>query len=113
MVRPSPYQQLLAEELTKRNVDKEFLKLMERSLAEDNNRVRRLVSTMRYLNVDALASSEAFPLAPLLKEPDQEACKYQPDKVGRVSFDTGDKPIVLAGDRAALKHAFAEVMLNA
>jgi len=113
MVRPSTYQQLLAEELTKRTVDKEFLKLMERSLAEDNNRVRRLVSTMRYLNVDALVSSEAFPLTPLLEEAYQEACKYQPDKAGKVRFDTGNKPILLAGDRAALKHAFAEVMLNA
>jgi len=113
MVRPSTYQQLLAEELTKKTIDKEFLRLMERSLAEDNNRVRRLVSTMRYLNVDALVSSEAFPLAPLLEEAYHEACKYQPDKAGKVNFDTGNKSIVLAGNRAALKHAFAEVMLNA
>jgi signal transduction histidine kinase/ActR/RegA family two-component response regulator len=113
MARPCAYQQLLAEELTKKAVDKEFLKLMEHSLAEDNSRVLRLVHTMRYLNVDALVSPEAFPLAPLLAEAYQQACKYQPDKAAKVTFDTGDKPIVLAGNRAALKHALAEVMLNA
>jgi len=113
MARPCAYQQLLAEELTKKAVDKEFLKLMEHSLAEDNSRVLRLVHTMRYLNVDALVSPEAFPLAPLLAEAYQQACKYQPDKAAKVTFDTGNKPIVLAGNRAALKHALAEVMLNA
>jgi signal transduction histidine kinase/ActR/RegA family two-component response regulator len=113
MVRLSTYQQLLAEKLAKKAVDQEFLKIMERDWADDNKRVSRLVSQMRYLNVDVPASDEAFPLAPLLEEAYQEACKYQPTQASQVTFDPGSKPVVVTGDRAALKHALAEVMLNA
>ena len=87
--------------------------LMERDWAEDNKRVSRLVSQMRYLQRGRLTSPEAFPLAPLLEEAYQEACKHQPAKAAQLKYETGSKPIVLTGDRAALKHAFAEVMLNA
>jgi signal transduction histidine kinase/CheY-like chemotaxis protein len=113
MVRPSTYQQLLTEKLAKKAVDQEFLKVMQRDWAEDDKRVSRLVKQMRYLNVDSRASAEVFPVAPLLEEAYQEACKYQPAKTGEVTFDTGSKPNLLKGNRAALKHAFAEVMLNA
>jgi signal transduction histidine kinase len=68
---------------------------------------------MRFLSRDALGSQDAFPLAPLIEEAYQEACKYQPAKATHLDYDTGNTPIVLAGDRAALKHALAEVMLNA
>jgi len=113
MVRLSTYQQLLAEKLAKKSVDQEFLMLMERDWADDNKRVSRLVSQMRYLNVDAPASDEAFPLAPLIEDAYLEACKYQPAKAAKVTFDAGSKPVVVTGDRAALKHALTEVMLNA
>jgi signal transduction histidine kinase len=113
MVRLSTYQQLLAEKLAKQTVDQEFLKIMERDWADDNKRVSRLISQMRYLNVDAPSSDEAFPLAPMIEEAFQEACKYQPGKASKVTFDAGSKPVVVTGDRAALKHALAEVMLNA
>ena len=58
-------------------------------------------------------SQEAFPLAPLIEEAYQEACNYQPAKAAQLKYDAGSKPIVITGDRAALKHALAEVMLNA
>jgi signal transduction histidine kinase len=63
--------------------------------------------------VDAPASDEAFPLAPLIEDAYLEACKHQPTKAAKVTFDAGSKPVVVTGDRAALKHALAEVMLNA
>lgn len=113
MVRLSTYQQLLSEKLTRKSIDPEFLKVMERDWAEDIKRVTRLVSQMRYLNVDAPASSEAFPLAPLLDEAYQEACKYLPAKPAKLTYEIGASPIVVSGDRSALKHALAEVMLNA
>jgi signal transduction histidine kinase len=113
MVRLSTYQQLLSEKLTRKTIDHEFLKIMERDWAEDIKRVTRLISQMRYLNIDAPASSEAFPLAPLLDEAYQEACKYLPAKAAKLTYDAGPSPIVLSGDRSALKHALAEVMLNA
>jgi signal transduction histidine kinase/DNA-binding NarL/FixJ family response regulator len=113
MVRLSTYQQLLAEKLAKKAVDQEFLKDMDRGWAEDNKRISRLVTQMRYLYANGPGSTEAFPLAPLLKEAYQEACRHQPAKTDGVTFDAGSRPVVMTGDRAALKHALAEVMLNA
>src|SRR5262249_14137766 len=43
----------------------------------------------------------------------EEARKHQPAKTPLLSYENGSQPIVLTGDRAALKQAFAEVMLNA
>jgi signal transduction histidine kinase len=112
MVRLSTYQQLLAEKLTKRTIDQEFLRIMERDWADDIKRISRLVSQMRYLNVDSLPSPEAFPLTSLLEEAYQEACKYQPAKTTQLKFEKPTQPIVVTGNRAALRHALAEVMLN-
>jgi signal transduction histidine kinase len=75
--------------------------------------VSRLINQMRFLARDNLASAEAFPIAPLIEEAYQEACKYQPAKSAQLRYDTSNKPIIMNGDRAALKHAFIEVMLNA
>jgi signal transduction histidine kinase len=68
---------------------------------------------MRFLARDAVASQEAFPVAPLIEEAYQEARKHQPAKTAQLKCDTGGKPIVVTGDRAALKHALTEVIINA
>jgi signal transduction histidine kinase len=68
---------------------------------------------MRFLARDAVVFEEAFPLAPLIEEAYQEACKYQPAQAAQLHCETPSKPIVFTGDRAALKHALSEVMLNA
>jgi signal transduction histidine kinase len=68
---------------------------------------------MRFLARDTLVAREALPLAQLLEDAFQEAQKYQPLKSANLKIDKREQPIVLAGDRAALKHAVAEVMLNA
>jgi C4-dicarboxylate-specific signal transduction histidine kinase len=49
----------------------------------------------------------------LLEEAYQEAGKHLPAKAAPLKYDPPAKPITLHGDRAALKHALAEVMLNA
>jgi signal transduction histidine kinase len=49
----------------------------------------------------------------LIEEAYREACKFQPAKSAQLRFDSTNKPLVLNGDRAALKHALAEIMLNA
>jgi len=113
LVRLSAYQQILAEKLAKKTLDQEFLKIMEREWAEDIKRVTRLVSQMRYLNVDSVGSREAFPIAPLVEEAYLDACRYQTTKASKLNCDLGPAPIVVSGDRAALKHALTEVMLNA
>jgi nitrogen fixation/metabolism regulation signal transduction histidine kinase len=68
---------------------------------------------MRFLARDSIISSEAFPLAPLIEEAYQEAQKYQPVKSARLKCEDGGKPFIVTGDRAALKHALAEILLNA
>ena len=113
LVPVSVHQQILSEKLADKSVGLEFLQTMERDLSEGVRRVTRLTNQMRFLASDRLPAQEAFALAPLLEEAYLEARRHQPGKPGQLSYDTGNKPIILTGDRAALKHALAEVMLNA
>ena len=109
MVPLSTHQQLLADKWK----DAEFRASLNVALSDGVRRVTRLINQMRFLSRDTLSSQDAFPLAPLIEEAYQEACKYQPTKAAPLDYDTGHTPIVLTGDRTALKHALAEVMLNA
>jgi signal transduction histidine kinase len=109
MVPLSTHQQLLAEKWK----DGEFRASLNVALADGVKRVTRLVNQMRFLSRDALVSQEAFPLAPLIEEAYQEACKCQPAKGAQLKYDSGNKPIIIAGDRPALRHALAEVFYNA
>jgi signal transduction histidine kinase len=109
MVPLSTHQQLLGDKFR----DPEFRASLDAALADGVKRVTRLINQMRFLARDALAVQEAFPLAPLIEEAYQEARKYQPGKSAQLQCDTGTRPIVLTGDRAALKHALAEILLNA
>jgi two-component system sensor histidine kinase AtoS len=109
MVPLSTHQQLLADKWK----DAEFRASLDAALAEGVKRVTRLINQMRFLARDALISTEAFALAPLLEEAYQEARRYQPAKAAQLKYESGKTAVVLTGDRAALKHALAEVMLNA
>jgi signal transduction histidine kinase len=93
--------------------DPEFRASLEAALADSVKRIGRLTSQMRYLARDSIISKEALPLAQLVEEAFQEAQKYQPLKSVDLKLEKREQPIVLAGDRAALKHAVAEVLLNA
>jgi signal transduction histidine kinase len=68
---------------------------------------------MRFLARDTLVAQEAFPLSPLIEEAYQEARKHQPVKAAEFKYHDEDKRVVVTGDRAALKHALTEVILNA
>jgi len=68
---------------------------------------------MRFLARDALAAPEPFPVAPLIEEAYQEARKHQPVKTSQLKCESPGKPVLVTGDRAALKYAFTEVLLNA
>ncbi len=109
MVPLSTHQQLLTEKWK----DPEFRASLDLALADGVKRVTRLLNQMRFLGRDSLATQETFPIAPLIEEAYQEACKYQPVKSAQLRYDSTGKPIIINGDRAALKHALAEVMLNA
>jgi signal transduction histidine kinase len=109
LVPLSTHQQLLADKWK----DAEFRASLDVALADGVKRVSRLINQMRFLARDAMFSPEAFPLAPLLDEAYQEARKHQPGKNNPLKYDAGATPVMMTGDRAALKHALAEVILNA
>ena len=52
-------------------------------------------------------------MALLIEEAYKEAQRYQPARSSQMRYEDSGKPITVTGDRAALKHAFTEVMINA
>ncbi|HXS69298.1 MAG TPA: ATP-binding protein [Candidatus Polarisedimenticolia bacterium] len=109
MVPLSTHQQLLADKYK----DPEFRASLDAALADGVKRVTRLINQMRFLARDNVISHEAFPMNPLIEEAYEEARKHQPVKSAQLKYEDEAKPIVMTGDRAALKHALTEVILNA
>jgi len=109
MVPLSTHQQLLGEKYR----DPEFRKSLDHALADGVKRVSRLLNQMRFLARESESDPRAFPVELLIEEAYQEACKHQPAEAAKLRCENGGKPIVITGDRAALKHALAEIMLNA
>jgi nitrogen-specific signal transduction histidine kinase/CheY-like chemotaxis protein len=109
LVPLSTHQQLLAEKFE----DVEFRQSLDQAMADSVKRVSRLTAQMRFLAREGQLESEAFPVQKLIEEAYQEARKHQPVEVAQMNYSNGGKPIFISGDRAALKHALAEIMLNA
>ncbi len=109
MVPLSTHQQLLAEKFKER----EFRESLDRAMADSVRRVSRLLNQMRFLARDGLVEHEAFALEKLIEEAYQEARQHQPAETAQLKYEYSGKPIVITGDRAALKHAFSEILLNA
>jgi signal transduction histidine kinase len=109
MVPLSTHQQLLADKYK----DPEFRASLDAALADGVKRVTRLINQMRFLARDTLAAQEAFPLTPLIEEAYEEARKHQPAKAAQLQCEEEEKPIIVKGDRAALRHALSEIILNA
>lgn len=104
------HQQLLADKYR----DAEFRASLEGAMAEGVRRISRLTNQMRYLARDAVTSHEAIPLVELIEEAHREAQKHVAhSKASRLKCDAGKQPVILAGDKDALRHALSEVMLNA
>jgi signal transduction histidine kinase len=110
MVPLSTHQQLLGEKFK----DKDFRESLDHALADGVKRVSRLINQMRFLARDGQLEPETFGVEKLVEEAYQEARKHQPAEGAQLQCETGGKkPIVITGDRAALKHALAEILLNA
>jgi signal transduction histidine kinase/CheY-like chemotaxis protein len=109
LVPLATHQQLLAEKYK----DKEFRESLDQALADGVKRVTRLINQMRFLAREGHIEQETFVVGELIEEAYQEARKYQSADAGKLQFENGSKPVVITGDRAALKHALAEIMLNA
>ncbi|MFO1487414.1 MAG: ATP-binding protein [Verrucomicrobiota bacterium] len=109
MVPLSTHQQLLADKYK----DPDFRASLDAALADGVKRVTRLLNQMRFLAHDSIGGEEAFPLHQLLKESFEEARKHHPVKHAQLKYEGEEKPVFVTGDRAALKHAMTEIMLNA
>ncbi|MGD1087276.1 MAG: ATP-binding protein [Verrucomicrobiota bacterium] len=109
MVPLSTHQQLLTEKYK----DAEFRQSLDHALADGVKRVTRLINQMRFLAREGQLEPQAFPVEKLIQEAYQEARKHQATETTQLQYENGGKPVVITGDRAALKHALAEIMLNA
>ena len=109
LVPLATHQQLLAE----RFEDPEFRQSLDQALAVGVQRINRLLQQMRFLASEALAGSEPVPLSPLIQEAFQDALKHLPQSRARLQYQDPGRPVFVRGDRAALRHALAEVLLNA
>ena len=109
MVPLSTHQQLLAEKFR----DPEFRESLDRALAAGVKRVSRLLNQMRFLARQGQIQPEVFPIEKLIEEAYADATQQQPMEGAQLNFESSGRPHVVAGDRAALRHALSEILLNA
>ena len=109
MVPLSTHQQLLAEKFR----DPEFRESLDYALAGGVKRVSRLLNQMRFLAREGQLQTEVFGMEKLIEEAFQDATQQQSSEGAQLKFENSGKPLVVTGDRAALKHALAEILLNA
>jgi nitrogen-specific signal transduction histidine kinase/ActR/RegA family two-component response regulator len=109
LVPISTHQQLIGDQF----LDPDFRNSLEEALAEGVKRISRLVNQMRFLARDVVAGEETFPLGPVVEEAFREAQTHQQVKSALLKYDSNVPAPIVCGDRAALKHAFLEIFLNA
>ena len=109
MVPLSTHQQLLAEKFG----DEEFRESLDHALGEGVKRVSRLINQMRFLARVGHVEQAAVPVEKLVEDAFQDAMRQQPAEGAQLNLVNSGKAYVVTGDRAALKHALAEIMLNA
>jgi len=109
MVPLSTHQQLLSEKFN----DAEFQESLDHALAGGVKRVSRLLNQMRFLAREGQIQPEVFPVEKLIQEAYADATLQQPVEGAQFKFENTGKMLVVTGDRAALKHALSEILLNA
>jgi signal transduction histidine kinase len=109
MVPISTHQQLLGRKFQ----NKEFRESLDHAMADSVKRVTRLISQMQFVVREGHLDQEVFTVGKLVQDAYQDALKHQPAAFAQLECEKSGKAIVITGDRAALKHALAEIMLNA
>jgi signal transduction histidine kinase len=105
----STHHQLLNERFD----DPDFRKSLDTALGDSIKRVLRLSSQMRFLAREGQFEQESFPIGKLVEEAYLEATRHLPANGAQLKLENFDKQLAVVGDRAALRHALAEIMLNA
>jgi len=109
LVPISTSQQLLTDGKDDPATRKEISSIMGDSI----RRVGRLARQMQFLARDGLRRLESVPLAQLIEEAFQEAHTQNPRGSAHLQYNSGGQPLSITADRAGLRHALAEVLLNA
>ncbi|MEQ2006706.1 MAG: ATP-binding protein [Limisphaerales bacterium] len=109
LVPISTSQQLLSEGANDAATRKEISGVMGDSV----RRISRLARQMQFLSRDGLRRVESLPLAQLVEEAFAEAHAENPRASARLQYESGGQALSLIAERAGLKHALAEVLLNA
>lgn len=109
MVSISTHQQLLGEKFD----DPEFRESLDTALAGGVKRISRLINQMRFLAHEGHAGQEAFAVEKMVEEAYQDAMQQHPTEGAQLKLETSGRPLIVNGDRAALKYALSEIMLNA
>ncbi len=99
--------------LNERFDDPDFRKSLDTALGDSIKRVLRLSSQMRFLAREGQFEQESFPIGKLVEEAYLEATRHLPANGAQLKLENFDKQLAVVGDRAALRHALAEIMLNA
>jgi signal transduction histidine kinase/DNA-binding NarL/FixJ family response regulator len=76
-------------------------------------RVSRLVNQMRFLASEGNLKSSEFPVPELVEEAFREAARQHGSRGAKLMLEKPPGPLNVYGDRSALKHALAEIILNA
>ena len=109
LVPLSTHQQLLA----KKYDDSEFRVSLGTAMSDAVQRISRLSNQMLFLARDTVVRSEPVPVAKLIEDAFLEAQKFVAPKPANLIYDSGGQAPMVSGDRAGLKQALSEVLLNA
>ena len=108
LVPISTYQQLLNERWS----DPEFRASLNEAMIGSVHRIGRLAQQMLYLSRDKFEKMEPIPAEALVSEAFAMAQNNQGARTAKLVFEKKES-FTLAGDKAALKLALAEILLNA
>ncbi|MBI5775671.1 MAG: response regulator [Verrucomicrobia bacterium] len=82
-------------------------------MAESVRRIARLAGQMRFLAQDGLRHVENVGLAQVLEEAFRDAYAQNPKGAAKLHYLSGGEQLTLAGEHSGLRHALAEILLNA
>ncbi len=109
LVPLSTTQQLMASEAD----DPESREDLAGVMSDSIRRIGRLTSQMQYLARDGLRRVENSPLSKIVEEAFQEASSQMPQSSSRLQFVEDTEKIFVSGERAGIKQALVEIILNA